>query len=116
MTKQSIGQEGEELATKYLEARGIKIISRNVKLGGVEADIIAKDGKEIVVVEVKTKTNLAFGLPQEMVGYRKQGQLRKFVAYWMQLHPRDRVRIDVIAVCLEDKPPGIEHLINVVEG
>jgi len=116
MTKQSVGKLGEELATQYLESRGIHVFERNVKLGGVEADILAKDGKETVVVEVKTKSSSAFGLPQEMVGYYKQRQLRKFVRYWLAINGEGPIRVDVIAITLTEPEPTVEHLKNVVEG
>lgn len=115
MTKRAVGDVGEKIAVEYLRQKGYKIIDTNVVRDSVEADIVAKDGKTLVIVEVKTKHGLAYGLPQEMVGMHKQGQLRRFVHSWIAEHGECEIRIDVIAVMLTD-PPRIEHLVNVVEG
>lgn len=115
MTKQSTGREGEEAAALYLMSQGYTIIDRNVKQYGVEADILAKQGRTWVIVEVKTKHALDFGLPQEMVGPRKQGQLRRFARGLLADHGEIPVRVDVIAVRLDQEPPHLEHLQSVVE-
>ncbi len=115
MSKQAVGQHGEELAAQFLISRGFKIIGRNVKQDGVEADIVAQDGKTMVIVEVKTKRGLEYGLPQEMVGWHKQQQLRK-LARGFSSRGFKNIRIDIVAVTLGQSEPKIEHLVNVVEG
>lgn len=114
MTKE-IGAAGEAIATQFLLQAGFKILGRNVVRVGVEADILAQHGKTTVVVEVKTKTHLDYGLPQEMVGYHKQKRLRRFAESLLAENPRQAVRVDVVAVTLTDGEPVIEHLENVVE-
>ncbi len=115
MSNALVGATGENLAAEYLQAQGFVILARNVVQSGVEADIIARDGETIVVVEVKTKHNHYYGLPQEMVGFKKQKQLRRFANILLAKHPTMPVRIDVVAVTLRDIPQ-FEHIMNAVEG
>lgn len=67
-----------------------------------------------MLVEVKTKRGLRFGLPQEMVNWQKQQKLR-LLARWLEQHyPRRVIRVDVVAVNLEPDPPDILHLENIL--
>lgn len=117
MTKRAVGDIGEEIAAEYLISRGFHIVDRNVVRHRVEADILAREGKTWVIVEVKTKYGHEYGLPQEMVGPHKQQQLRRFANSLISEHGEIAVRIDVVAVTLaRGEEPQIEHLVNVVEG
>lgn len=116
MSKRSVGTAGEDVALDFLRHKGMKIIGRNMIRAGVEADIVAKDGRCVVVVEVKTKYGLEYGLPQEMVHPWKQRQLRRFAKSWLAQYGECAIRIDVVAVTFGDGEPQIEYLQNVVEG
>ena len=61
--KQQLGKIGENLASEYLEKQGYLILERNFACRQGEIDIIAKDEKEFVFVEVKTRKSLKFGYP-----------------------------------------------------
>ncbi len=115
MTKRAVGDTGEDIAAEFLERQGLTILDRNVVRHGVEADILAKQGKTWVIVEVKSKHGAAYGRPQEMVGPQKQRQLRRFAHSLLAEKGDVLLRIDVIAVDLSANPPHIEHLVNVVE-
>jgi len=115
MTKRAVGTGGEDIAEAFLRKRGLKVIGRNIIRHGVEADILAKDGRVWVVIEVKTKFGTDFGLPQEMVGYHKQRQLKRFAQSLISEHGDIPIRIDVVAVTLGQAEPRIEYLQNVVE-
>ena len=116
MTNRITGQRGEEIAAQWLLDHGFEIIARNVVKAGVEADIVAKEADEYVVVEVKTKHSHAYGLPQEMVGWHKQQQLRRFVGALQAGMGEIAVRVDVVAVTIIGEEVSVEHLRNVVEG
>ena len=58
-----IGKLGEEIATQYLRNKGYKILDRNFMCRQGEIDIVAHTKKELVFVEVKTRTNLSYGRP-----------------------------------------------------
>lgn len=108
-----LGQAGEELALGFLQDKGFKPVGRNVRLFCGEIDLLMQDGKTLVIVEVKTKRGEDFGLPQEMVNYRKQQKLRQLARALIRKFPQSLIRIDVVAV---DEGGGkIEHIINAVE-
>jgi putative endonuclease len=112
------GLEGEELAARYLENAGFRILDRNYRFERAEIDIICFEpavpydlGGEIVFVEVKTRRGLRFGRPEEAVDAEKRNHL--FRAAEAYLYERklegSPCRFDVIAVRLDFSPPTIEH-------
>lgn len=115
-SNQTTGAKGEELAAAHLLRNGYKILERNFRSKGGEVDIVAKDRDGcIVFVEVKTRRNLAYGLPQLAVTPRKQHQISKGALSWLsrnQLHDHT-ARFDVIAVLLHDGVAHqLEHIVN----
>ena len=83
--KQELGRNGENIASKVLENKNYKILERNFRCRQGEIDIIAYDEatKEIVFVEVKTRSNLCFGKPREAVDNQKKKQLYKAAKYYL---------------------------------
>ncbi len=115
MTKQrlALGQWGEDLASAYLSRQGLKILERNYRTPVGEIDIIARDRKVLVFVEVKTRRGTAFGLPQEAVGLRKQQQIIRTADWYLQQQKSGKLqpRFDVVAIlCQSDGSSTIEHL------
>ena len=110
-----IGSRGEELATAFLVRNGLKIVERNFRCKGGEVDIIARDGKTIVFIEVKSRRTLTYGVPQLAVTDFKQRQISKAALTWLsknRLHDSP-ARFDVIAILLEnDYSHQIEHIKN----
>lgn len=94
------GKTGEDVACKYLESRGYKIIERNYQYGHGEIDIVAKDGEELVFVEVKSRKTLEFGDPEFAFTRNKLNQVRKIAAaYLVEKNMTDQVcRIDAVAI------------------
>jgi len=107
------GQRGEQLAVDYLQRQGLRIQQQNYRCRSGEIDIIAWDGPTLVFVEVKTKSQLAFGVPQVMVDRRKQ---QKIVAVAMTYVQRQALqntalRFDVVAVTLPSAgEPEVTHV------
>ncbi len=112
--RQRLGQFGEELAAQFLKKKGHRILARNLKISLGEIDLLTEHKQTIVLVEVKTKRGLLFGLPQEMVHQRKQQKLRLLGRWLEQQHPKRKIRVDVIGINLDLEPPTIEHLENVL--
>lgn len=112
----STGRAGEEIAARYLEAHGYKILDRNVELFCGEIDILAKVKNIIVIVEVKTVRGAGFGLAQELVRFKKQNKLRLLAKAIEQEYPDQSIRIDVIGVEFTSAGEKLEHLISAVEG
>lgn len=113
-----LGDRGEELAASWLEQQGIRVVERNFRCTGGEVDIVARDGSTTVFVEVKTRKNLAYGVPQLAVTPFKQRQISKAALTWLakkRLHDQP-ARFDVVAILLESEYTyRIEHIRDAFE-
>lgn len=100
MNKTGLGRLGEELAEKFLKSLGYKIIEKNFRIRGGEIDIIALDGDILVYVEVKTRTNHRFGLPEESVTPAKINFLVRAANFYRANRSNlpQQERIDVVTV------------------
>ena len=117
-THNTIGKEGEEIAKKYLENKGYRIIECNYRTKRAEIDIITRlrqgfcgRSKDIIVfVEVRTKHHEQFGSPEETITYQKRTRLkRNAAAYIHRKRYYGPYRID--AVCLViDENTGLERI------
>ena len=77
LNKRANGKEGEEMAVGYLIIKGYSILERNYRNPFGEIDLIAKDGKTVVFIEVKRRNTDSYGLPVESVDIKKQKRLSK---------------------------------------
>ncbi len=103
-TTKAIGNAAESRARDYLEQQNLQILEQNYRLRGGEIDIIAKDGKTIVFVEVKYRKNNTFGEPYEAVGQAKQRKLVQTAQHYLLTHDKQLkndydYRFDVISIC-----------------
>ena len=104
-----LGRTGERLAEKFLKKLGYKIVEKNFRTKFGELDIIAKDKKCIVFVEVKTRKDDSFGVPQEAVTDFKQEHLALAAMIYIKAHLlRSDYRFDIIAI----QGGKIEHIKN----
>ena len=120
MDKKSAGNLGEDIAVSFLSKRDYHILERNFRCRGGEVDIIACDPRDgaLVFVEVKTRRNLSYGVPQVAVNQFKQRKISKAALTWLSAkHLDDETgRFDVIAIMLlDDGDYAIEHIINAFE-
>lgn len=101
--KQELGYNSEILARKKLVSCGYKIIEKNFSCKLGEIDIIAQDGDTLVFVEVRSRKNCDYGLPQETINYKKQQKLRKLAQYYLKLKNCVDIscRFDVVAIFYE---------------
>ena len=109
-----LGQNGEDIAVKYLEKKGYKILERNKHFSRFcEIDIIALDGKTLGCVEVKTRSSNLCGSPLEAITRTKIDNIRKGLYSYLSEHPEyKKYRIDAVSVML--KPTvTVEHIENV---
>ena len=97
------GRLGEDLAGRFLVARGYRILERRFRTRAGEIDIIARDGDTLVFVEVKTRHSLGCGTPAESVDRRKRARIsRTALAYLARLGRADiPCRFDVVEVFLD---------------
>ena len=123
LSKKSIGDFGEKKAAQYLRLRGYRILERNWRSGKYEIDIIAATVKDLVFVEVKTRTYRQNDLemaqpPKNAVNAAKQEYTRRAAQQYLYHHPTQKQpRMDIIEVWLasseESKKPKvlkIQHL------
>lgn len=111
-TKDQLGINGENYATRYLVGAGFEIVTRNWRCPEGEIDIIAVDGPTLVIVEVKTRTSTAYGSPLEAVTWRKADKIRGLAARYMrEAGRRGPVRFDVISILMPNSDrPQLEHV------
>lgn len=108
-----LGKLGEELAVEFLRKNGYEILETNWTFQKAEIDIIAKKENILAIIEVKTRSSLDFGLPQDFVKPKKIQLLVKAVNEYVLSKDLDiEVRFDIIAVHKEGKSFAIEHLID----
>lgn len=105
-----VGKIGEELAKKFLEKQGYKIIEQNYKTKYAEIDLVAQNKKCLVFVEVRTKIGENFGTPEETINKKKIRKLRRnATAYTAIKKWNGSFRID--AICIVLKPDyNVERL------
>lgn len=106
-----LGDLGEELAVDYLQKKGYEILETNWTFQKAEIDILAQKENILAVVEVKTRSSIDFGLPQDFVKPKKIQLLVKAVnEYVIQNDLEVEVRFDIIAIHKEHKVFHIEHI------
>lgn len=97
-----IGIKGEQIASDFLIKKGYSIVSRNWRSGKKEIDIIAQKDDLLVIVEIKTRSRMDFGFPEEAVNKKKQGHLKTAAEMFVNEHTQYRnVRFDIISIHLE---------------
>ena len=111
-----LGKEGEEIVCKYLKKERYKILEMNFNCKIGEIDIIAKQKNEIVIIEVKTRTNKEYGLPAEAVTKKKLKHIYKTAEYYIYSRKIKNIdiRIDVIEVYFIEGKWYINHLKKVI--
>jgi putative endonuclease len=110
-----LGQRAEDLAADFLRSKKFKILKQNLRTKYGEIDILAKEGKTIVVVEVKAKTSSKFGSAIEMITPAKQAKLVLLTNELQAKYQTDNVRIDVVAVDDFGTEPKIRHYKGIIE-
>jgi len=111
----SLGELGESIAVTFLKGAGFSIVERNFTCVCGELDIVARDGRVIVFVEVKCRKNRIYGPPQLAVTPFKQRQISKAALVWLskrRLYDAE-ARFDVVAIVVHEHDlPEIEHIRN----
>lgn len=108
-----LGKKGEELAVNYLKSHGFEILDVNWKFSKTEIDVIAKKDKELIIIEVKTRSNINFGFPEEAVNFAKQERIFNATNHYVEVNELDlNVRFDIISIIKEKKKYKVHHLEN----
>ncbi len=98
--RQALGAYGESVAARHLVAQGMVVLERNWRCDAGEIDLVLREGRVLVVCEVKTRSSTAYGTPHEAITDAKLDRLRRLAMCWQA--ERDLavpdVRIDLVAV------------------
>lgn len=110
-----LGPWGESLAAAYLKKKRYQLLACNYKCRFGEIDLIVRDKRYIVFVEVKLRKDSSHGEGREFVGSRKQERIRTTAALWLQQNPTElQPRFDVVEIYapegIRTKKPVIIHL------
>ncbi|MEA1964278.1 MAG: YraN family protein [Candidatus Aerophobetes bacterium] len=118
LQRKELGKRGENSAVKFLKGKGYEIIERNYRCPVGEVDIVAKDKRTLVFVEVKTRTSTNFGLPEEAISYRKRQHLSRIASFYLVYHKikEANCRFDVVSVLMSDKIKDIHLIKNAFEA
>lgn len=111
--RQAIGAAVEHAALEYLQARGLRLLARNVQARAGELDLVMQDGAGIVFIEVRYRADPAFGGAIASVDQGKRRKLVRAAQFYLARHPRlanAPCRFDVIAACGDPAAPDIEWL------
>ena len=107
----TLGLLGEDLAVNHLEENGYKVLERNYRFDRAEVDIMASKDSVLAVIEVKTRSSVAFGDPQDFVKPKQIRNLVKAVDHYIESRSLDlEVRFDIIAISKTSEGFNIEHL------
>lgn len=103
MSNITTGRNGEEIAQKFLEKNGYKILETNKRFSRMcEIDIIALDKNTLVFVEVKTRKTDACGHPLEAITRTKYQHIKQGLYLYLKEHPEyKKYRIDAVSVLLK---------------
>ncbi|MHC1743751.1 MAG: YraN family protein [Syntrophobacteraceae bacterium] len=112
------GRKGEDIAAAFLKEQGLELLEQNVRCAIGEIDLVAKDGRTLVFVEVRSRSGSRFGLPQESISPAKQRRLTQLAKWYLQRHRlEDRpARFDVIAIRWVLEEPDITWIPNAFEA
>lgn len=111
MNRKELGDIGEAMASSFLIETGMELIDKQVKVGRGEIDLIAKDGDELVIVEVKTRNSDRYGNPEDSITSLKLRQLQTLgELYQRKVQWKGAWRIDIIAINLSDSQNPIHHI------
>ncbi len=116
--KRLLGEQGEEIALRYLGRRGFELIERNYRTRQGELDLIVRRNGTLVFVEVKLRRGTGFGDPLEAVTPRKQARIRRTAERYLAEKGAsfadgfEEVRFDVVGILLlgAGKKPEIRHV------
>jgi putative endonuclease len=114
--KKSLGQRGEDAASRFLKRLGYRIVARGLDSRFGELDIVAVDGRTVVFVEVKTRSSTDAGHPADAIDHLKEKRMTQAALAYLKAHRllEHAARFDVVAIIWPDdaRQPAIEHYMN----
>lgn len=116
----SLGSFGEQIAANYLTRQGYRVEARNWRCVAGEIDLVMRDGRTLVFVEVRTRRSAPAGTAEESVGTSKRARLAALAYAYLEAHTLPEAtswRIDVVAIAIDraGQVAHINHIPNAVE-
>ncbi|NDC53905.1 MAG: YraN family protein [Planctomycetia bacterium] len=119
-SRDTVGRRGEDEAARYLRSIGYRIVATRERVLRGDIDIVALDGRTVVFVEVRSRSDTSHGHPAETVGWQKQRRVAQLATAYIRRHRLEdcSVRIDVVTVTFDaaDGGPRVEHFQNAFES
>ncbi|MEI3186619.1 MAG: YraN family protein [Lachnospiraceae bacterium] len=81
MNRRAVGSKYEQMAKEWLKKQGLTILAQNFRSRTGEIDLIARDERTIIFVEVKYRSSVSAGDPAEAVSWQKQMKIRNTARY-----------------------------------
>jgi putative endonuclease len=109
------GQAAETQACRYLIEQGLKLVTRNYRCRHGEIDIVMRDGRTVVFVEVRYRGNRRFADGAETIDRRKRSKLAATALHYLQCHPKAAVqpsRFDVVAIAASNGENSLRWIPN----
>jgi len=109
------GRRGEDEAVGYLRKNGYRILARNLRARFGEIDVVAEDGPVLCFVEIKSRSSIRFGWPEEAVTPQKRQRLVRLASWYLQSHRSNDlrpVRFDVLSILTGPDGPARIRLIK----
>lgn len=113
-SRQVLGKAGEELALEHIKQAGLSILECNYRCPIGEMDIIARDGKMIVFLEVRTRSSGKRGWGEESITAKKKARLYRIATHYLKFNNYREwppIRFDLIAIRAQDKVDGIPGIL-----
>ncbi len=117
-TTLAIGARHEQQALEYLKNSGLTLIEKNFRTRLGELDLIMRDGKTLVFIEVRYRKNTQFGGPIESVSYQKQQRLLRAAHIYLSQRQQFQnlaYRFDIVGITGTGTDQRIEWIQNAFE-
>ncbi|MHC1752807.1 YraN family protein [Humidesulfovibrio sp.] len=114
-----IGRLGEDAASAHLEAKGLRVLGRNVVLGRLELDLVCEDRDTLVFVEVKTRAEGSLATPAEGLTAQKRSRLLRAAQCYLSRYElwHRPCRFDLVSVLVRaGAVQGVEHVENAISA
>ena len=112
-----LGKEGELIAQQFLQKKGFQILHCNWQHLRYEVDIVAYDKEFLVFIEVKTRSSMRYGFPDESVDFKKEKMLIEAAEIYLEKKDLfNEVRFDIVSVIKNEKEERVYHIVDAFQG
>jgi putative endonuclease len=112
-----LGIEGEQIALEFLLNNGYLVLEKNYRYKKSEIDLIVKKDSTIAFVEIKTRSNTVFDLPENAVNAKKIEKLQEGALHYIEINDlKEEVRFDILTIIKNADKIEINHIIDAFWG